>query len=123
MPAAIRNLVPMVHVADVARSIAFYERFGFRVGNTFTPLDTSTLAWAWLENGAAQVMLTRASEPVVPERQAVLFYLYFDDVAATKALLTEAGVDTGPICYPFYAPRGEFRVTDPDGYCLMVMHT
>jgi hypothetical protein len=24
---------------------------------------------------------------------------------------------------PFYAPRGEFRVKDPDGYDIMITHT
>jgi hypothetical protein len=27
------------------------------------------------------------------------------------------------MAYPFYAPRGEFRLTDPDGYTLMITHT
>jgi hypothetical protein len=26
------------------------------------------------------------------------------------------------ITTPFYAPRGEFRLVDPDGYCLMITH-
>jgi len=29
------SLIPMMHVADVPRSIAFYERLGFCVTNTF----------------------------------------------------------------------------------------
>jgi hypothetical protein len=32
-------------------------------------------------------------------------------------------VDAGPIQSPFWAPRGEFRVIDPDGYVLMISHT
>ena len=32
----------------------------------------------------------------------------------------DAGVAGGEIKSPFYAPRGEFRVEDPDGYVLMV---
>src|SRR5262249_16982482 len=101
----------------------FYQEFGFRVSNTFTPPDAQSPAWAWLENGAAQLMVTKAGEPVDPEEQAVLFYMYFDEVAKTKAALSAAGIESGPICYPFYAPGGEFAVKDPDGYCLMVTHT
>jgi len=56
-------------------------------------------------------------------QQAVLFYLYCDDVAATRAELQIAGVAVGEIRYEFYAPRGEFRVEDPDGYVLMITHT
>ncbi|HEV8611093.1 MAG TPA: hypothetical protein VGS98_13640 [Thermoanaerobaculia bacterium] len=68
-------------------------------------------------------MLALASHPVIAEEQAVLFYLYCDDVSATRGTLQEAGVAVGPIQYPFYAPCGEFRVTDPDGYVLMITHT
>ena len=68
-------------------------------------------------------MVARASEPVEPDRQAVLFYLYVDDVAAAQEALAAAGAEVGPITTPFYAPKGEFRLTDPDGYCLMISHT
>jgi hypothetical protein len=37
--------------------------------------------------------------------------------------LLAAGVDAGPIQKPFWAPGGEFRVTDPDGYVLMITHS
>jgi hypothetical protein len=61
--------------------------------------------------------------PVDREKQAVLFYLYCDDVHGFRSELLAAGVEAGPVQCPFYAPRGEFRVTDPDGYALMVTHT
>jgi len=123
MTPQVRSLVPMAFVADVGRSIAFYEKLGFRVENTFTPSGETAPGWAWLERGDARLMVAAAGEPVVPDRQAVLFYLYYDDVAATKAELTAAGIGTGDITYPFYAPKGEFRVVDPDGFALMVTHT
>jgi len=41
-------------------------------------------------------MLVLASEPVVAAQQAVLFYLYCDDVAASRAELMHLGVDVGP---------------------------
>ena len=34
-----------------------------------------------------------------------------------------AGIAAGPITRPFYDPGGEFGVSDPDGYVLMVAHT
>ncbi|MGH9932634.1 MAG: VOC family protein [Pyrinomonadaceae bacterium] len=117
-----RRLVAMAFVADVQRSAAFYEQLGFSIANTFTPPDSAAPSWAWLESGEAQLMVSRASEPVVPEQQAVLFYLYVDDVAATREALASAGLIPGPITTPFYAPLGEFRLVDPDGYCLMITH-
>jgi len=117
---AIRSLVPFAFVRDVPTSIEFYERLGFRVGNTFVPDGETQPSWVWLESGAgAHLMLARATEPVIASQQAVFFYLYVDDVAAKHAELKA----TGMITYPFYAPRGEFRIEDPDGYALMITHT
>lgn len=116
-------LVPMAHVQDVPRSIEFYKRLGFNVGRTHAPEGSATPVWAWLHSGRAQLMLALADEPVVAGQQAVLFYLYCDDVEGYRNTLRAAGVEAGPVTYPFYNPRGEFRVTDPDGYVLMVAHT
>ena len=118
-----RSLVALAHVASVPRSIEFYGKLGFEVRNTFTPPESKEPVWVWLENTNARLMLSQASGPIVPGEQAVLFYLYYDDVAATREVLEGAGVTAGPIQYPFYNPRGEFRVQDPDGYVLMIAHT
>ena len=118
-----RALVPMAFVKSVAASIAFYGRLGFTVENTFTPSGQEELAWAWLQSGRAQIMLAKATDPVVASEQAVLFYLYCDDVPAAWERLIAEGVEAGPIQHPFYAPKGEFRIQDPDGYVIMVSHT
>lgn len=119
----IRQLVPMASVADVERSIAFYKLLGFEVGDTFAPEGAARAAWAWLHSDNAQLMVAAADEPVVAEQQRVLLYLYTDDVAAAHKELTEAGLNPGRITTPFYAPRGEFQLNDPDGYVVMVTHT
>ena len=118
-----RRLVPMVFVKDVEGSIAFYRRLGFAVANTFAADGATKPTWAWLESGEAQLMLAAANEGIVPDQQRVLFYLYTDDVAAAHASLAEAGLNPGEITTPFYAPRGEFQLVDPDGYVLMITHT
>lgn len=117
-----RQLVSMISVAEVERSIEFYKHLGFEVGNTFTPGGTTQFSWAWLESGEAQLMLSRASEPVA-NSHGLLFYAYTDDVEAARASLLEAGLNPGEIRKPFYSPRGEFQVLDPDGYVVMVTHT
>jgi predicted enzyme related to lactoylglutathione lyase len=114
-------LVPMVHVADVDRSIAFYGKLGFAVKNTFVPEGSSAPAWAWLESAGASLMVTRASEPVDDSKQGVLFYAYCADARSMHAALESAGIAVGPIRTEFYAPNGEFRMTDPDGYVVMMM--
>lgn len=118
-----RNLVPMVFVADVERSMAFYKHLGFEVGNTFPEEGATKPTWAWLHCGEAQLMLAEADKEIVADQQRVLFYLYTDDVAAARALLVEAGLNPGEISNPFYSPRGEFELKDPDGFVLMITHT
>ena len=117
-----RQLVPMASVTDVERSIAFYAHLGFEVGNTFTPQDATKLSWAWLHSGEAQFMVSTASKPL-PDQHSVLFYIYTDDVAAAHESLAAAGLNPGEIKTPFYAPRGEFQLVDPDGYVLVIAHT
>ena len=75
-----------------------------------------------ITNFCAQLMLARASHPVEAAEEAILFYAYGRDVPAMHAELGAAGVAVSPITRPFYAPRGEFRVTDPDGYAIMITH-
>lgn len=118
-----RQLVPMVFVSDVERSIEFYRHLGFEVGNTFAADEGTRPTWAWLYSGQAQVMLAAANGPIAAEQQRVLFYIYTDDVPAARASLAEVGLDPGEITTPFYAPRGEFRLVDRDGYVLMITHT
>ena len=124
----IRALVPMAHVASLPASIAFYQRLGFEVRNLFTPPAASEPSWASLtprgseESAAGELMLTRADAPVNAAEQAVLFYLYCENVAAMHAELTEDGLAVGEIVTPFYNPGGEFRLTDPDGYVIYITH-
>jgi catechol 2,3-dioxygenase-like lactoylglutathione lyase family enzyme len=115
-------LVPMAYVRSVPESIAFYRRLGFEVGKTNIIKGETEPNWAWLRAHRAQLMLARATASVVASEQAVLFYVYCSDVEAFREQLLETGIAAGPINRPFYAPRGEFRVTDPDGYILMVTH-
>jgi catechol 2,3-dioxygenase-like lactoylglutathione lyase family enzyme len=115
----IRALVPMAHVQDVSRSIAFYEKLGFRAANVFTPQGATEPSWASVQSDRAELMVARGEK----SSGSVLFYLYCDDVSRERERLQAAGIRVGEITYAFYAPRGEFRVEDPDGYVLMITHT
>ena len=125
MPAQTRSLVAFAHVADVERSIRFYADLGFEVGNRVQSDDVqpgggSVTVWAWLHSDKANLMVGLAEDPVDPAKQAVLFYLYYDDIRATRDTLVDLGHDPGAICHPFYMPGGECRLVDPDGYVLML---
>jgi catechol 2,3-dioxygenase-like lactoylglutathione lyase family enzyme len=119
---ALRALVPMLHVASVARSVAFYERLGFEVANAFTPPGEAEPSFASLRSGGASLMVVRAGAPIDPTQQAVILTLYCGDVPAFHVALGHAGVAVEPITYPAERPGGRFRLTDPDGYDLAVTH-
>lgn len=120
MAARTRSLVAFAHVADVERSIRFYADLGFTVANSVVPEGQTTPVWAWLESDKANLMIGLASGPIVSAQQAILFYLYYDDIKQTRAALVERGHSPGEISYPFYMPGGECRLEDRDGYVLML---
>ncbi|HYX70660.1 MAG TPA: VOC family protein [Terriglobales bacterium] len=116
--APLRGLVPIAHVADVQHAVDFYAKLGFKVMGTLAP--QGKLAWAWLYSGSAHLMVSRSSRPMNPDAQDVLFYLYAPDVAKYREQLAEQGVKVSALTYPEYGKAGEFRVTDVDGYCLLI---
>ena len=120
MAAKTSSLVAFAHVASVERSIKFYADLGFTVLNRVVPDGQSAPVWAWLESGKANLMVGLASAAIDASQQAVLFYLYYEDIRQTHAALAELGHQPGEIKYPFYMPGGEFRLEDPDGYVLML---
>jgi predicted enzyme related to lactoylglutathione lyase len=114
----ITDLVPFVHVADVDRSVRFYERLGFVMEDAAAP--DGRRIWAFLERGDARLMLAAADEPVDPCAQAVLFYLYTRDLDALRARLLDAGVAAGYLTTGGPGPDRQMALDDPDGYRLMV---
>lgn len=110
----------MAPVAEVQRSIAFYEQLGFELENTFE--EDGVLHWAYIRNGGARLMLSRTDSPVPPARQTMQIYVYATDVAAYHRELKEKGLNVGPLEKRFYMESGEFELRDPDGYYLLVGH-
>lgn len=133
---AVHRLVPFVHVVDVGASLAFYEMLGF-VPEVVLKGGVGRAYWALARSGGAEIMLARASGPVDAGAQAVLFYMYAADVAGLRRRLLECGVRDGgvysgksepgdgprmvyEVSRPAHMPRGELRVTDVDGYVILV---
>lgn len=114
-------VVAMIFVADVQRSIEFYKSLGFGVANTYEP--QGKLCWAWMERGKARIMLSLSGRPANAGAQDVMFYLYVLRVAEYRDGLIAQNVKVGELQYPFYSPKGEFRIDDPDGFTLMVAET
>jgi len=118
----LRGVLAMPFVSDVARSIEFYKQLGFKVGNTHE--DEGKIVWALLQSpdGAAQFMLAHSARPMNPGAQDMMFYLYAENVEQYREELKAKGFAVGPMNYPFYSPRGEFRLEDPDGWTLFIAH-
>lgn len=119
MSAKVTGLIPMAHAADVQRSADFYQNLGMEIrGSRRDP--SGKLQWVQLGCEHVHLMFARASEPVIPSQQAVLFYLYSLDLIALRDHSLNTGVKVSSITYPDYMPKGEIRVEDPDGYCLLI---
>lgn len=143
-PDRARNLVPMAHVADVERSVDFYSLLGLAPADSL-PDSAGRLRWAMMVSYRPELMFALADGPVDPAQQAVLFYMYAENVAALLDRLLGAGLRDGGDFYgqphdapsspwrtpsplgvvstvmrPPYMPAGEVRVHDPGGYCVLI---
>jgi len=114
----VNRLVPFVRVVDVERSVAFYRQLGFTVQEEAKYRDR--LSWALLQSERAEIMFEGTNPPIDPDRQRVQFYLYSEGLAALRDQLIAAGIDAGQIEDGSPGPSEEMRVTDPDGYVLMI---
>jgi catechol 2,3-dioxygenase-like lactoylglutathione lyase family enzyme len=117
------DLVPFLLVADVERSIPFYEALGFEVVKRHQPGER--LEFAGLEaTSSAKVMLARVDE--VPETgpdapTPGFLYLYTSDLEGLRARLLDAGLQADEIeDGPGPGPNRQMCVRDPDGHGHMV---
>ncbi len=112
-------LTAMAHVSDVQRSVDFYGLLGMQVKNSLRD-SFNSLQWVYLVRDRAELMLARASGPVDPGQQAVLFYFYAADLISLREHLLANGIQVSAITHPNYMPKGEIRVEDPDRYVLLI---
>jgi catechol 2,3-dioxygenase-like lactoylglutathione lyase family enzyme len=112
-------------VADVERSIAFYERLGFATEATYEdpPYATLTLARSRLslagQGHAAEDRPGVALEaPPDRTRQNAVLVLEVEDCMAAYEELRDGGVDF--LAEPYSPPWGGHRcfAVDPDGYLV-----
>ncbi len=109
----------MLHVAEIEKSIRFYELLGF------TTIDTdrcTPLGWARMHCEGGALMFLRAEEPVDASAHPVMLCMYTADLAGLREQLLASGVDVSPITRPAYMPSGEVTLRDPDGNIVVVSH-
>ena len=107
---------PVLHVAEIERSIHFYKLLGF------VTMDTDRgkpLGWARMHCEGGAVMFLRAEEALGASAQAVLLYMYTPDLIVLREQLLASGIKVPPIRHPGYMPSGEFGIADPDGYSIL----
>lgn len=115
----VTGLIAMAHAADMQRSLDFYRLLGMEIRGSLRNAS-GELQWAHIACEQADLMLTRASEPIIASQQAVLFYLYSPDLIALREHLLANRVTVSAITYPEYMRKGEVRLQDPDGYVLLI---
>jgi hypothetical protein len=111
---------PMLHVADVARSIRFYELLGFDLIDTEG--STGSLGWARMHCQGGALMFLLAEEPIVPSAQSILLAMYTPDLPTLREHVLANDVQAPSITYPDYMPSGQMTLTDPDGYIIGINH-
>jgi catechol 2,3-dioxygenase-like lactoylglutathione lyase family enzyme len=115
-PDRVNDLIPFLHVADVPRSIAFYERLGLAVDDTYE--QEGHLVWASMRSGSAALMLARAPEPIEPS--GARYFLYTEDLAGLRARLARAGWAPPEIVDGTPGPKQEMTICDPDRHFLTI---
>lgn len=110
----LKTLIPMQPVADLARSIPFYEALGFTVRQR-----RDDWGWAHLACGEVQVMLDQSIHLHAGIPKTAVLYLYPEDIEAFHREATARGLTLPPLEVTFYGMR-EFRIDDPDGNRLWV---
>jgi len=113
-----------LHVADLARSIDFYERV-FGVDEIETPGDPAVIRWVALDNGT-QLHFIHYDGDVPPTTRAVHFALGVPDLDAFVSHVVALGVpySNWPGEASTVSVRGDgvrqVYIQDPDGYWIEV---
>ena len=125
----LRVITPMLSVADVDRSLAFYvDKLGFTQTGRMAH-DDGPAFWANVQRDGQHIMLHAghdhdAEGNDIPLQRAPdshrdsTLYLYIDDVAALHAELSARGVEAPEPKVMFYGLK-ETHVVDPDGFYLL----
>lgn len=118
----VTQAVPFFWVRDMESSVRFYvDGLGFKMTKNWSP--DGKLAWCWLENGGAAVMLQEylkegedAYQPQGKVGEGVTIYFICRDALAIYREITRRGIEaTRP-----HVGNGMWTtcVVDPDGYRL-----
>ena len=117
--AIVRQLVPLLAVTDIQRSLEFYrDRLGFTL--TGQAENEGRLSWCSMVRGGSAIMLQQAEDEDGPAKgrgRGVSFYFVCEDADAIYAELTSRGLQISPPTVAYYGMK-QVIVPEPDGYYL-----
>ncbi|WP_433616431.1 VOC family protein [Dactylosporangium sp. CA-139114] len=109
--------VPVLYVADIERSQAFYTSLGWSVLRTG---GDELASWRHMRSGELAILLAAVQPRLITVELPLLVYFYVGNLEATLQSLADAGYPAERVGYPDHAPGGEARVQDPDGNVLLL---
>jgi catechol 2,3-dioxygenase-like lactoylglutathione lyase family enzyme len=114
----LRSISPRLHIADYARSVAFYhDVLGFTIDAVF-PDEAPTFALLSRDGVQMQIGGPEADKRAA-ERPTVTLYLDVEDARGWHARLKDrVAIEWGPEV--FFYQRREFAFRDPDGHLIIV---
>lgn len=117
-----RELIPLLNVEDVGRSILFYETaLGAKVESQWE--SEGSLRWARIGFEGGRLMLNTPDGASSTQRRGrddfadIVLYVMCADAPARRAKLLAAGLDVGALHQEDYG-NDEFALRDPDGYAI-----
>ncbi|MEM7195109.1 MAG: VOC family protein [Pseudomonadota bacterium] len=120
-----KNLIPMLNVADIERSLTFYRQ-ALHFELVSDPELVAEWRWATIRSGSIELML---SETECPPRVDIdmdphanvswpcIFYCYPDNVGELYWHVAKKGFKPTKLDTTHYGMR-EFSLQDPDGHML-----
>ncbi len=116
------ELIPLLNVEDVSRSIGFYQTvLGARVDNKWEM--EGQIRWARVSFDGGKLMLNTPDRVDSAQRRArtefadTVLYVMCADATELRERLLAAEIDVGELHNEEYG-NDEFAVRDPDGYAI-----
>jgi catechol 2,3-dioxygenase-like lactoylglutathione lyase family enzyme len=115
-----QRLTPMLSVADLQRTIAFYcNELGFQCVQTF---GDPRPVWCYLKRDSVDLMFNQPPAAEIAElprraKDFQIYYFYPDDVASLHATWKAGALPVRGLRVTNYGMK-EFELRDPDGHWL-----
>jgi len=107
---------PILEVVDLDKTIAFYEKFGFKTDMKMPGPGGKTVHAAMMYNGSCLMLETADETTVRPVCGGVVFYIDVPNVEDTFKQASKLGVKVvQPLADKFWGRR-DFTIADLDGY-------